>query len=122
MDMSLIYVAEDRPTLLEDEAARTKTERLLDSLAPEPARGAFWLMLHDVVEQSYAQLLDGDLASPSAVIPTFESFQSPEGLVASDDDLTWLADTFKFHPLTIEDCRIATERPKLEEYDGYCSG
>jgi magnesium transporter len=34
-------------------------------------------------------------------------------------DFLDLAEEFKFHPLSIEDCRNAHQRPKLEEYPGY---
>lgn len=36
-----------------------------------------------------------------------------------DEELTWLRDVFKFHPLAIEDVENFGQRPKLEEYDGY---
>jgi magnesium transporter len=36
-----------------------------------------------------------------------------------DDDYRLLSDTFKFHPLTIEDVKHQNQRPKLEGYDGY---
>ncbi|MDQ3803811.1 MAG: magnesium/cobalt transporter CorA [Acidobacteriota bacterium] len=35
------------------------------------------------------------------------------------DDFLELAEEFKFHPLSIEDCRNAHQRPKVEEYPGY---
>jgi magnesium transporter len=34
-------------------------------------------------------------------------------------DFSDLAEEFGFHPLSIEDCRNAHQRPKLEEYPGY---
>jgi magnesium transporter len=34
-------------------------------------------------------------------------------------DFTELAEEFNFHPLSIEDCRNAHQRPKVEEYQGY---
>jgi magnesium transporter len=37
----------------------------------------------------------------------------------TDQDLVWLEETYKFHPLTIEDCRHFNQRAKVEEYDGY---
>jgi magnesium transporter len=37
----------------------------------------------------------------------------------NDEDYRLLSDTFKFHPLTIEDVRHQNQRPKLEGYDGY---
>jgi magnesium transporter len=36
-----------------------------------------------------------------------------------DDELTWLRDVFKLHPLAIDDAEHFGERPKLDEYDGY---
>lgn len=35
------------------------------------------------------------------------------------DDFELLENTFKFHPLTIDDIRHQNQRPKLEEYPGY---
>ena len=35
------------------------------------------------------------------------------------EDFTELAEEFGFHPLSIEDCRNAHQRPKIEEYPGY---
>ena len=32
------------------------------------------------------------------------------------EDFAELADEFNFHPLAIEDCRLAHQRPKIEEY------
>ena len=37
----------------------------------------------------------------------------------TSEDFTELAEEFSFHPLSIEDCRNAHQRPKVEEYDGY---
>ncbi|HEX7587923.1 MAG TPA: CorA family divalent cation transporter, partial [Anaerolineae bacterium] len=34
----------------------------------------------------------------------------------TEDDLGWLARTFAFHPLTIEDCREFNQRAKIEAY------
>ena len=36
-----------------------------------------------------------------------------------DEDFLELAEEFNFHPLSIEDCRNAHQRPKVEEYPGY---
>jgi magnesium transporter len=36
-----------------------------------------------------------------------------------EDDLTWLARAYDFHPLTIEDCRNFDQRAKVDAYDGY---
>jgi len=35
------------------------------------------------------------------------------------EDFLELAEEFNFHPLSIEDCRNAHQRPKVEEYPGY---
>jgi magnesium transporter len=35
------------------------------------------------------------------------------------EDFAELAEEFQFHPLSIEDCRNAHQRPKVEEYEGY---
>ncbi|HEY0405204.1 MAG TPA: magnesium/cobalt transporter CorA [Pyrinomonadaceae bacterium] len=37
----------------------------------------------------------------------------------TSDDFIELAEEFDFHPLSIEDCRNAHQRPKVEEYQGY---
>jgi magnesium transporter len=37
----------------------------------------------------------------------------------TDDDLNWLARTYNFHPLTLEDCRNFEQRAKVDAYDGY---
>jgi magnesium transporter len=37
----------------------------------------------------------------------------------TSDDFIELAEEFHFHPLSIEDCRNAHQRPKVEEYQGY---
>lgn len=37
----------------------------------------------------------------------------------TSEDFTELAEEFNFHPLSIEDCHNAHERPKVEEYKGY---
>ena len=37
----------------------------------------------------------------------------------TSEDFTELAEEFNFHPLSIEDCRNAHQRPKVEEYPGY---
>ncbi len=37
----------------------------------------------------------------------------------TSQDFIDLADEFKFHPLSIEDCQKAHQRPKVEEYAGY---
>lgn len=40
-------------------------------------------------------------------------------LAPTSEDLDWLADTFHFHPLALEDCAHAHQRPKVDTYDGY---
>lgn len=37
----------------------------------------------------------------------------------SEADYRMLLDEYEFHPLDIEDCRSATQRPKIDEYDDY---
>ncbi len=37
----------------------------------------------------------------------------------TSEDFLELAEEFGFHPLSIEDCRNAHQRPKIEEYPGY---
>lgn len=37
----------------------------------------------------------------------------------SDEDLSFLQDEFHFHPLDIEDCKIQSQRSKIDIYDDY---
>lgn len=37
----------------------------------------------------------------------------------TEEDLGWLAGTYHFHPLAIEDCRQFNQRAKVEAYDGF---
>ena len=37
----------------------------------------------------------------------------------TSEDFLELAEEFKFHPLSSEDCRNSHQRPKVEEYPGY---
>lgn len=37
----------------------------------------------------------------------------------SEEDYRMLLEEYEFHPLDIEDCRSATQRPKIDEYDDY---
>lgn len=37
----------------------------------------------------------------------------------TEQDLSWLEATYRFHPLAIEDCRHFNQRAKVEAYDGY---
>lgn len=37
----------------------------------------------------------------------------------SDEDFSFLKETFHFHPLDIEDCRSVNQRPKIDIYDDY---
>jgi len=34
-------------------------------------------------------------------------------------EIQWMEQTFRFHPLTIEDCTHRNQRPKVEDYDDY---
>ena len=52
------------------------------------------------------------LKDESAVI--WVDMESP-----TEDDERLLLDVFKFHPLTVEDCRENRHYPKVEEFDGY---
>ncbi len=40
-------------------------------------------------------------------------------LRATEDDYAMLAEEFRFHPLALEDCHNAHQRPKIDEYKGY---
>jgi magnesium transporter len=37
----------------------------------------------------------------------------------TDEDLDWLARTFSFHPMALDDCRHVDQHSKLDEYEGY---
>lgn len=37
----------------------------------------------------------------------------------TEDDLTWLARTYNFHPLALEDCRNFEQRAKVDAYDDH---
>ncbi|MFA5134288.1 MAG: magnesium transporter CorA family protein [Patescibacteria group bacterium] len=37
----------------------------------------------------------------------------------TDEDIEYLEENFKFHPLDIKDCREGVQRPKLDIYSGY---
>lgn len=42
-----------------------------------------------------------------------------DGLDPTEDELRFIANEFRFHPLAIDDCRAHHERPKVDEYPGY---
>jgi magnesium transporter len=57
---------------------------------------------------------------PGQVQPPSEGVLRWVDLAGQDDEqLALLADRFKFHPLTIEDCSHVDQRPKLEGYGDY---
>lgn len=37
----------------------------------------------------------------------------------TEDDLAWLANTFAFHPMALDDCRHDDQHSKVDEYEGY---
>ncbi len=37
----------------------------------------------------------------------------------TEDDLAWLANTFAFHPMALDDCRHLDQHSKVDEYEGY---
>src|SRR6184192_121271 len=64
------------------------------------------------------------LASDDAHIARSFAVCATEGLwldieAPNDDDYQLLEETFKFHPLTIEDIRHQNQRPKVDEYPEY---
>jgi magnesium transporter len=73
------------------------------------------------------RVLDIPAEGPCAVVADIErAVPPPPGTIrwidlrAQDEpSLRILADRFGFHPLTIEDCLHADQRPKLEEYGDY---
>jgi magnesium transporter len=56
--------------------------------------------------------IDGALAAPNNVVWV-------DVLDPTDADFARLAEELGFHPLSLEDCRTAHQRPKIEEYKGY---
>ena len=52
------------------------------------------------------------LAEPDAMLWVDIQWESPQ-------EIQWLEQTFRFHPLTIEDCTHGNQRPKVEDYNGY---
>ncbi len=60
-----------------------------------------------------------------AIAPDAPRPQARRGIVwldvhaPTEDDLAWLARAYKFHPLTIEDCRNFNQRAKIESYGDY---
>ena len=67
----------------------------------------------DKVEEHHAVKLIPDLLRDENVI-FWVDFEAP----AETDDLV-LLDVFKFHPLTVEDCRANRHHPKVEEFPDY---
>lgn len=71
----------------------------------------------DVVTKEFAENV------PAADISEYRAHQ--QKIVWADvsdptsQDFLDLAEEFNFHPLSIEDCRHAHQRPKVEEYQGY---
>jgi magnesium transporter len=66
-------------------------------VSQDPGLDFLKLMLYDEDAQLWV-----DLENPSA-----------------DETKSVLEETFNFHPLAIEDCVAVTERPKVDEYEGY---
>lgn len=56
---------------------------------------------------------------PSNVGKTASGFVWLDVSAPTEDDLAWLARTYAFHPLAIEDCRHFNQRAKVEAYPDY---
>lgn len=67
----------------------------------------------DQVEESHSVELIPELLRDESVI-FWVDFEAP-----SEDDDQVLLDVFKFHPLTVEDCRATRHHPKVEEFPDY---
>src|SRR5919107_594716 len=67
---------------------------------------------HKIIEGLSAEDLPELLKEESSVI--WVDMESP---TAADEQV--LLDVFKFHPLTVEDCRENRHYPKIEEFAGY---
>jgi magnesium transporter len=51
---------------------------------------------------------------PAGGFPLWLDVQDP-----TEEDLEWLARTFSFHPMALDDCRHVDQHSKLDEYEGY---
>lgn len=76
----------------------------------------------------YCKLLDSATGSIEAHLDpsTISDYRDRPGKVIwldiedpAAEDFTLLAEEFCFHPLALEDCQHAHQRPKLEQYEGY---
>lgn len=55
----------------------------------------------------------------STLLPATPATSWVRCMAPTESDLGWIQENFRFHPLTIEDCRNRNQRPKFEPYDGY---
>jgi len=78
---------------------------MLTTTVLDTAAGAF-STLRDPRQIDRALAADGKVVWVDVLDPT-------------DSDFARLAEELGFHPLSLEDCRTAHQRPKIEEYKGY---
>lgn len=71
-------------------------------------------MIRTHVVEENSQLKEGGVAVAIAFSGTYRwidiEAQTPE-------DMAWLGENFRFHPLALEDCLHLDQRPKMEEYE-----
>jgi magnesium transporter len=65
-----------------------------------------------IVDGSEIAKVSSFLAEPDAKLWVDIQWESPQ-------EVQWLEQTFRFHPLTIEDCTHRNQRPKVDDYDDY---
>lgn len=72
------------------------------------------IFVHEAGETRRADAVDPDWLAPSSHAMLWVDLASP-----GEEEFHLLADTFRFHPLSIEDARSALQFPKVEQYPGY---
>jgi magnesium transporter len=66
------------------------------------------------VDLSSSEAVQACVLQPAGSFPLWLDVQDP-----TEDDLDWLARTFAFHPMALDDCRHVDQHSKLDEYEGY---
>lgn len=69
------------------------------------------------ISQSTHQVTTGE--GPDAVYPPVDRMRWIDLTKQDNDSIGVLAERFRFHPLTLEDCLHFDQRPKFEAYDEY---
>jgi magnesium transporter len=61
-----------------------------------------------------SETIQACILQPAGLVPLWLDVEDP-----TDEDLDWLARTFSFHPMALDDCRHVDQHSKLDEYEGY---